>query len=302
VAKKTAFLLHYDMLDNLKLLGNDVTVEVLTALSKHDQGMDIGALSPQAQFAVNAYVPALNKAKSRWKASVANGGGTLFDSLDEPNPGLDEAGCDPDEPRPGLAEASCDLDEPGEGLEEASPGLEAGVPVPVPVHVPENLHEPENPDDFPDRQDFSTAVAVTRKEPGKTALIPSRSRSPPSGSKKTALSPKQLALFHAAKAAFEANEKTRAIMYQDRESTARYMKNLKTLAIRCANMVPDASGDFLRNILEHFSVMCVSGRFRDKASFTPQSLITGFVWEKVIDSLPEAESPELQKLIRGMFR
>ena len=56
MAKKTGFILFYDMLDNLKMLGNDITVEVLTALSRHDQGQDIGALSPQAQFAFNVYV------------------------------------------------------------------------------------------------------------------------------------------------------------------------------------------------------------------------------------------------------
>ena len=138
--------------------------------------------------------------------------------------------------------------------------------------------------------------------PRETAIVPSRSRSPPAKSKKTDLTPEQLVLFHIGKAAFEANEKTKAIMYQDRESTARYMKHLKTLAIRCANMVPDAPADFLRNILEHFEVMCGSGKFRDKVSFTPQSLITGFIWEKVIDSLPEAESPEDREFVRSLFK
>jgi len=214
------------------------------------------------------------------------------------------------------------------------------------------FNTPENPPDFPDRQDFPTAVAVAFEEPcetdlfpsgeiteprivsetaeveregavvappaaktspdtiqgdsarwrGESALVPARSRSPPAKSKKTDLSPEQLALFHAAKAVFEANEKTKAIMYQDRESTARYMKHLKTLAVRCANMVPDASADFLRNVLEHFSVMCGSGKLRDKASFTPQSLMTGFIWEKVIDSLPEAESPEQKEFMRELFK
>jgi len=138
--------------------------------------------------------------------------------------------------------------------------------------------------------------------PKETAIVASLPRSPPAKSKKNDLTPEQLALFHAAKVVFEANEKTRAIMYQDRESTARYMKHLKTLAVRCANMVPDASADFLRNILEHFSVMCGSGKLRDKVSFTPQSLITGWVWEKVIDSLPEAESLEDREFVRSLFK
>jgi len=181
-----------------------------------------------------------------------------------------------------------------------------------------NLNDPENPQDSADPKSFPTAVAVAFEEcetdlftsgeitepqvVPETALVPSRSRSPPAKSKKNDLSPEQLALFHIGKAAFEANERTRAIMYQDRESTARYMKHLKTLAVRCANMVPNASADFLRNILEHFSVMCGNGKLRDKVSFTPQSLITGWVWEKVIDSLPEAESPELKEFVRGLFK
>jgi len=181
------------------------------------------------------------------------------------------------------------------------------------------FNTPENPPDSADPKSFPTAVAVAHEEPGETdlftfgeitepqivsetALVPTRSRSPPAKSRKTDLTPEQLGLFHAAKACFEANEKTRAIMYQDRESTARYMKHLKTLAVRCANMVPDAPADFLRNILEHFSVMCGNGKFRDKVNFTPQSLITGWVWEKVVDSLPEAEDPEVQEIIRGLFK
>jgi len=56
-AEKTGFILYYEMLDNLKLLGNDITIEVLTALSRFDQGLEVGLLSPQAQFAFNAYIP-----------------------------------------------------------------------------------------------------------------------------------------------------------------------------------------------------------------------------------------------------
>jgi len=78
MAKKTGFILHYDMLDNLKLLGNDsIVVEVITALCKHDQGKEIGTLSPQAQFAFNAYTPTLNKAKKRWETNVINSGGEI---------------------------------------------------------------------------------------------------------------------------------------------------------------------------------------------------------------------------------
>jgi len=142
MAKKTGFILFYDMLDNLKMLGNDITVEVLTALSRHDQGQDIGALSPQAQFAVNSYLPAMDKAKRRWKASARNGGGNVDpdepgEKPSNPNDTLDEASRTPDEPRDGLAEPSTDLAEP-------SGGLEGGVNVIAIANAIENVTVPEN--------------------------------------------------------------------------------------------------------------------------------------------------------------
>ena len=325
MAKKTAFLLHYDMLENLKLLGNDVAMEVLTALSLYDQGKDIGILSPHAQFAVNSYLPALNKAKSRWKASVINGGGNLFDDLDEP---------------------SLSLDEPSLSLDEPSLSLEAGVlvPVPVPVLAPEFIATLENPRNSPDQKDFPTAAAVAFEEPcerdlfpvgeiaepqtasetaqieregpavapmaapdtiqgdsarrrGESALVPARSRSPPAKSKKTDLSPEQLALFHAAKAVFESDEKAKALIYQDPASTAREMKHLKTLAVRCANIAPEMPAVFLQNILEHFRIMCPKHGW----VFTPHTLVTTWIWNKVIDSLPGPENERLRELVRGMF-
>ena len=334
MAKKTAFLLHYDMLENLKLLGNDVAVEVLTALSLHDQGRDIGTLSPHAQFAVNSYLPALNKAKNRWKASVINGGGDLFDDLGEPSHDLEEA--------------SRDLGEPSHNLEA---GVLVPVLVPVPVTVPEEFGGSEEPPPPPAQSVKETGLFENREETGgsppggilgpqplsetpqdarkgtavapkaaktepdtirddstrprgdtaETALVPARSRSPPAKSKKRELNPEQLALFRVAKACFEACEKTRALMYQDGESAAREMKNLKTLVIRCTNIAPGFSADFLRNVLEHFRVMC-GGRLRGRAGFTPRSLTTSWIWELVIESLPEAESPELKEFMRGLFK
>jgi len=114
------------------------------------------------------------------------------------------------------------------------------------------------------------------------------------------MTPEQTALFHAARACFESSEKGRAMMYQDRKSTAREMAHLKTLVERCSNMAPGFTVDFLRNVLEHFRIMA-NGKLRGKVAFTPQSLITPWVWSLVIESLPEAESPELREFARGLF-
>ena len=89
-------------------------------------------------------------------------------------------------------------------------------------------------------------------------------------------------------------------MYQDKQSAAREMKHLKTLAIRCKNLAPEMTADFLIMILEHFKVMC-DGKFKGKWVFNPQTLITPWVWALVIDSLPEKENPEIKEMIRGMF-
>ena len=77
-------------------------------------------------------------------------------------------------------------------------------------------------------------------------------------------------------------------------------KHLKTLAIRCTNMAPGISADFLRNVLEHFAIL-TKGKLQGKASFTPQELITPWVWARVISDLPEAESPETKEIIKGLF-
>jgi len=92
MSEKTGFILHYDMLENIKLLGNDVTVEILTALANYDRGLEVGKLSPQAQFAFNAYLPSLQKAKKRWEASVKNGcQHKPSDNLPEPSDNLNQS-------------------------------------------------------------------------------------------------------------------------------------------------------------------------------------------------------------------
>ncbi|MCL2765593.1 MAG: helix-turn-helix domain-containing protein [Treponema sp.] len=115
------------------------------------------------------------------------------------------------------------------------------------------------------------------------------------------LTMEQLKLYRSAKDCFEMSEKSKALMYQDKLSTAREMQHLKTLVIRCTNMAPGITADFMLNVLEHFKIMC-NGKYRSKMVFTPQSLITPWIWALVINSLPENESPEVKEIIRGLFK
>ena len=167
----------------------------------------------------------------------------------------------------------------------------------------------ENPGD---PQSFPTAIAVETEEAAKpiSAIaakeqpLQARSRSPPKKSSKQELTQEQLILFHAAKACFESSERTKEIMYQDRQTAAREMAHLKTLAIRCGNIAPGMTAEFLKAVLEHFRVL-VNGRLKGKAAFTPRSLITPWVWETVIFSLPEPDdelSAGIRESIKGMFK
>jgi len=167
--------------------------------------------------------------------------------------------------------------------------------------TPQSENKPDPDQDPPDPQSFPAANAA---EP-ETAIIlrqNSTARSPPAKKGKLELSEKETALFHVAKACFESCEKTKAMLYQDRETTARETKHLKTLVVRCSNIAPEMTADFLRNILEHFRVM-TNGKLKGKVAFTPRALITPWIWELVIDSLPENNvTPELQEIIRGLFQ
>jgi hypothetical protein len=118
------------------------------------------------------------------------------------------------------------------------------------------------------------------------------------------LTEEQKTLFHAAKACFETSEKAKAIMYQDRSSTQMYMENLKHFVVRCTNIAPGITADFMRNVLEHFKVV-VNGKLRGKVEFTPRALITPWVWETVISTLPEPENEltaGIRESIKGMFK
>ena len=148
MAEKTGFILFYEMLDNLKYLGNDIVVEVLTALSQYDQGKKVDKLSPQAQFAFNAYIPALKKSKRRWETSVINGS----------NGGKGKAGDNLDEPDGNLPEPSDNLDEPSDNL---------GQCVIDNVIVNVNVNEKENAESL----SFSEPL---RNESNQTELIPDK--------------------------------------------------------------------------------------------------------------------------------
>jgi len=160
-------------------------------------------------------------------------------------------------------------------------------------------------------QEFPTARAVDPKDtpviqnPEQNKIAPV-SRSPQETKKKRGiqLTDDQKPLFHAAKACFEADEKTKALMYQDRGSTQMYMENLKLFVMRCHNIAPGITADFMRNVLEHFRVMC-GGKLKGRVEFTPSALITRWIWETVIGSLPKAEDEldeKIRESIKGMFQ
>ena len=115
------------------------------------------------------------------------------------------------------------------------------------------------------------------------------------------LTPEQLDLFHAAKTCFENSEESKALIYQDKVTTAWQMKNIKLLVFRCSNIAPGKTADFLKNILEHFYFM-TRGKLRGKVEFTPRALMTPWIWESVIGSLPKIESPELKDFAKGLFK
>jgi hypothetical protein len=190
------------------------------------------------------------------------------------------------------------------GSKTEKPRTNEDVDVDEDVDEDVNLSKPrETNQDFPDSPSFPTAAAV---DPGEvtTALVPAPQGPPPlpKKSRKLELTAEQLQLFYTAKTCFEASEKAKALLYQDESTTAMEMRNLKILVIRCLNMAPGITADFMRNILEHFRMM-TNGRLKGKAAFTPRSLITPWIWELVIDSLPENDvTPELREDIRGLFK
>ena len=162
----------------------------------------------------------------------------------------------------------------------------------------------------PEPQDSPTACAVDQKglipvSPEQTKIAPI-SQPPPETKKKRGitLTDDQKPLFHAAKACFESSERARAIMYQDKGSTQMHMENLKLFVVRCQNMAPEITADFMRNVLGHFKTI-INGKLKGRAEFTPRALITPWIWEMVIGTLPEADDELTEKIrasIKGMFQ
>jgi len=161
-------------------------------------------------------------------------------------------------------------------------------------------------------QDSPTACAVDQKEIVPVFQNPEQTKiahvsTPPPETKKRrgiTLTYDQKPLFHAAKACFEADEKTKALMYQDRGSTQMYMENLKLFVVRCHNIAPGITADFMKTVLDHFKVLC-GGRLKGRVEFTPSALITRWIWETVIGSLPKADDELTEKIrqsIKGMFK
>jgi hypothetical protein len=151
------------------------------------------------------------------------------------------------------------------------------------------------------KEDSSGEIfAGSRKLPTACAVENGKALKKPKG---LYVPPKRMPLFHAAKACFEASEKAKAIMYQDPGSAKMHMENLKLLVARCASMAPGMTADFLQNVLGHFKALS-NGRLRGKAEFTPRALITPWVWETVIGSLPESGEydGEIRECIKGMFQ
>jgi len=69
-------------------------------------------------------------------------------------------------------------------------------------------------------------------------------------------------------------------------------------------MAPGITADFMKTVLEHFKVL-VNGKLKNKAEFTPRALITPWIWEMVIGSLPEADDEQMARIrasIKGMFK
>jgi len=126
----------------------------------------------------------------------------------------------------------------------------------------------------------------------------------PQCSKKLELNEYQLRLFNAAKACFDLSEKSKAMIYKSSQTAAMQMRILKEIVISCTKIEPDLSADFLKNLLEHFKIMC-NGKLNGKATFTPRSLATPWIWETIINSLPEPDDELTEKIrasIKGMFK
>jgi hypothetical protein len=160
----------------------------------------------------------------------------------------------------------------------------------------------ENPDDVADVSLPETAL-IPVKKPDKTSITFSPVDSPPKKRKTKELTPEQKLLYQAAVECFESSEKAKAIIYQDKSSTQMQMECLKNIVVRCCGMAPGITVDFLKSILEHFRVMTNSQKH--DWVFTPRCLSAHWIWEIVINSLPERETEmdkNIRESIKGLFK
>jgi hypothetical protein len=184
----------------------------------------------------------------------------------------------------------------------------------------EEFNNNEKKSDFPpgssEDRDFSTAEAVVDADfPAETPKTPPDFQNkpivfsvgnspPPKRQKWLELTPEQNALYLAVKACFESSDNAKAIMYQDRASAGMQMRKLKEIIIRCSNIAPGITVDFLKNVLEHFRIMTNNAKYKGSWVFTPRCLSTHWIWEIVISSLPKRETDldkNIQESIKGLF-
>jgi hypothetical protein len=162
----------------------------------------------------------------------------------------------------------------------------------------------ENHDDLPDVLPPETAL-IPVKKPDKTSITFSPVDSPPKKRKTLELTPEQKLLYQAAKECFESSERARAIIYQDSKSAKMQMESLKNIVVRCCNLAPGITVDFLKSVLEHFRVMTNNAKYKGSWVFTPRCLSTHWIWEIVINSLPERETEmdkNIRESIKGLFK
>lgn len=129
-----------------------------------------------------------------------------------------------------------------------------------------------------------------------SSLVPVEPKKAPA--KKSDLPPHLLAVFHATREAFEQNPRAKGIMYQDRATTAREMKALKTLVERASNLCPDAPSAFLAQAMDRYKGM-VNGKLQGKASWTPSGLATDWVWRLVLEGMEAEPSHEDQATVQA---
>jgi hypothetical protein len=174
----------------------------------------------------------------------------------------------------------------------------------------ENINDNEftEPQNFQDKQAISMAKAIVQKGNNvltstvEQAIVPVSQSPPAKKVRGLELNREQLALFNAAKSCFESSERTKAMIFKDKNTVAMQMRKLKEIVVACTNIEPNFPADFLRMILDHFRIM-TNGKLKGKAEFTPRALSTPWVWEAVVGSLPENNiTPELQKSIKGLFK